>query len=64
MSAQFDRATDEQLVELFGLDSVEELHSTAAGKGGMLFHAVCDGQWIKYEGTSAWVFQADPDDRT
>lgn len=59
MSNEGDTATDQQLVELFTLDSVAELEAIAAGKGGALFIDTHDGQWAKYEGSSTWRFIAE-----
>lgn len=55
-------ATDADLVKLFDLDAVAELEAMAAGKGGKLFIATCDGQWAKYETQTTWLFQRDHDD--
>ena len=53
------KATDEELVALFSLDDVAELHSIAAGKRRMLFISTCDGQWAKYETDRTWMFHPD-----
>lgn len=59
MNLNGDRATDEELIELFSLESVEELYSIAAGKRGVLFINVCEGQWVKYENDKEWRLNYD-----
>ena len=48
--------TDEQLCELLGFESIEAMCQSAAGKRGVLFIDTCDGQWIKYETDTRWLF--------
>ncbi|UXN73409.1 hypothetical protein N8D56_21420 [Devosia sp. A8/3-2] len=52
----FDHATDAQLVELFGLDTEDELYTNVMG--GKAFIVVCDGMWVKAYEATKWEFRS------
>lgn len=52
-----DRATDDELVELFSLEDVEELRATASHHpNGDMSHQTCGGEWLKRTGRREWTF--------
>lgn len=58
-----DRATDEELAELFDM-TVDELYETALDDGKILNHQVCEGVWQKYGSSRGgeWTFNKDPEE--
>ena len=54
-----ERATDEELVELFDCENVQELESIAVEKRDILSIQTCYGQWVKFYGTNIWFLQPD-----